>query len=366
MAERRNEKGFARKRDLGQNMKKENGGLLAVDRIGRDISDGLILIDNSGMVLFENTCAANILNNPSLKEGVPYASFMAEDEGNGNDAFHQYILDSIYDKESRHSGDIAYNRPDGSVRYLRMRTSYIRDEDGLQREGILLSFSDITDYHKEKVKHDDTVIVLLGMLSMLAIWDFMVTIWEHFNVPIPSGILTIIIEIMGLVFTLFALRHTSITVADFGLGFKNVKKPILINIAVTFAILMLMVLVKFLGRQLLPAVFNPNTPFFHWDVFRIVDLAYIPTVIMQEFLIQGVTLGSVVRILPDSYPPAIAVLTTSMFFGSIHIHLGISYMAGSVLFLSVFGFIYLKQKTVWSLCIPHLLLSWSLRLLWIN
>ena len=345
---------------------KEIDGMLAVDRIARDISDGLILINNSGTVLFVNACAASILNNPSLKEGVTYAGFMNEDKENANDAFHQYILDSIYDKESPHSGSIAYNRPDGSVRYLSVKTSYVRSDDGLQQEGILLSFSDITDYHKEKVKHDDTVIVLLGMLSMVAVWDFMVTIWEHLDEPIPSGILTLIIEIMGLTFTVFALRHTSITVADFGLGFKNVKKPVLVNIAVTFAALILMILVKFLGRQLLPTVFNPDTPFFHWDVFRIADLAYIPTVIMQEFLIQGVTLGSVARILPDSYPSAIAVFTTSMFFGSIHIHLGIAYMAGSVLFLSVFGFIYLKQKTVWSLCIPHLLLSWSLRLLWFS
>ena len=74
--------------------------------------------------------------------------------------------------------------------------------------------------------------------------------------------------------------------------------------------------------------------------------------------------GSLERILPDSYPPAVANIIASLVFGAVHIHKGIVYMVGAALLLSFFGILYSKQKTIWGLCIPHLVLSWSLRILW--
>ena len=53
-----------------------------------------------------------------------------------------------------------------------------------------------------------------------------------------------------------------------------------------------------------------------------------------------------------------------MFFSALHIHLGLGFMAGSFLLLSVFGILYERQKTIWGLCIPHFLLGLSLKLIW--
>ena len=121
---------------------------------------------------------------------------------------------------------------------------------------------------------------------------------------------------------------------------------------------------RLLARRFFPAVVSPDEPLFYWNVLRPIDLLYIPNVVLQEFLVRGVTQGSIERILPENYSPAVSIIVSSLFFGSIHIHKGIVYMVGAALLLAFFGALYKKQKTIWGLCIPHLFLSWSLRVIW--
>ena len=349
---------------LALNEKSENTQLQTVSRIARDISDGLILIDNKGTVLYVNPSAYRLLGNSALKEGVKYAEYMASDGNGANDAFHQYVLDSIYEKNANHTGAVTYTQQDGSVRYFRIITSYDGGDDGLQKAGVILRFSDETDLHQAKVKHDDTIKVLIGTITIMALWDYLVAIWEQAGRPISSTALTVVIEVIGVIATMFALRYTTITVTDFGLGTKDLKRNILTDSALTAVILGLMILVKLFLRQFFPNVVSPDRPFFLWDALQAVDLLYIPTVVLQEFLVRGVTQGSLERILPENYPPAVAIIVSSMVFGSIHIHKGIVFMVGAACLLCFFGFLYRKQGNIWGLCIPHLLLSWSLRVIW--
>ena len=151
-------------------------------------------------------------------------------------------------RSGNHRGEVTYTRPDGSVRYFSIETSFAGGEDGLQKTGVILQFSDITDLHLAKVKHDDTFKVLAGTILIMALWNFIAAIWESMGRPISSTALTVIIA--------------------------------------------------------------------------------------------------------------------SLVFGAVHIHKGIVYMVGAALLLSFFGILYSKQKTIWGLCIPHLVLSWSLRILW--
>ena len=135
-------------------------------------------------------------------------------------------------------------------------------------------------------------------------------------------------------------------------------------ILLALAVLVLMIAAKLILRQFFPTVMDPKAPFFRWNALEPLDLLYIPTVVLQELLVRGVMQGSLERILPDSYPPAVANIIASLVFGAVHIHKGIVYMVGAALLLSFFGILYSKQKTIWGLCIPHLVLSWSLRILW--
>ena len=98
------------------NGKSDNTQLQTVDRVARDLSDGLMLIDNQGTIQFINPSASRLLGNDALREGITYAEYMASDGNSANDAFHQYVLDCVYDKDARHAGAVTYTHPDGSVR----------------------------------------------------------------------------------------------------------------------------------------------------------------------------------------------------------------------------------------------------------
>lgn len=192
----------------------------------------------------------------------------------------------------------------------------------------------------------------------------MYIIWKLAGEPISSSSLTLLVEVSGIIGTILALRFTSITWEDFGLGTKNLKKVLMDNVFLTLGILGVAILAKLIMRIILPGMINTGSPFFAWNVIGLSDLTYIPTVVLQEFLTRGVIQGSLDRILPDNYPPAVSIVVSSLFFGALHIHKGIAYMLGAAFLLSFFGILYRKQKIIWGLCIPHLVLSWSLRIIW--
>lgn len=334
------------------------------NHILNDISDGLILISGNGIVLYINPSAKKLLGNAVLKDGVTYAQYMAADESAANDPFHQYVLDCIYEKNRSHNGTVTYTRPDGIVLNFNVNASYVKETDDASGSEVILRFSDVTELHKIRVKQDDSIKVLIGMIAIMAFWDYLYAVWKEAGEPISTTALTVIAELIGVAGSIFALRFTSITFADFGLGMKSLKKSLSFNTILTLIVIGVMITAKFLLRLFLPESFSPSAPFLYLNVLRPIDLLYIPTVVIQEFLMRGVTQGSLQRVIGDKYPSAVAIIVTSLLFGSLHIHKGLMYMVGSALLISFFGIIYRRQGSVWGLCIPHLVLSWSLRIIW--
>ena len=93
-------------------------------RIMRDITDGLIVLDTEGTIIYVNPSAIRILDNPALVEGKKYIEFMVTDKTGENDEFHQYVLDCANDKKSGHEGILHYCCPDGEKRVFRMNSSF--------------------------------------------------------------------------------------------------------------------------------------------------------------------------------------------------------------------------------------------------
>ena len=335
-----------------------------VKLITRDLNDGLILMDRSGTVQYFNPSASRLLGNDSLKQGEKYAEFMDSDDAVSNDEFHQYVLDSIYDKSSTHSGNVKYTCPDGAVRYFRVSASTALDDDGKEPLGVIVQFSDITDLHKAKIKHDDATKVLIAIIAMMSVWNFVYVIWELAGRPITPSMMTVIIEVIGVIGTIFAIAFTSITISDFGLGVRNLKESVKYNTILTAVVLGVMLVAKFIIITFFPNVFGPGASLIFWDKAGTSSLTYIITVIVQEFLTRGAAQGSIEAILPEKYPQAFAIIISSLIFGALHVHRGIAFMVGATLLLSIFGFIYKKQGTIWGLCIPHYFLGLSLTLIW--
>ena len=328
-----------------------------LQRITRDISDGLILIDLSGRIDFINPSAEELLNNPVLKQGMRYADFMAADEFKDNDEFHQYVLDCVYDKQKTHSGTLAYTDPEGNVRYFRVTSSYVFSDDGEERFGIVLQFADDTKLYKMSQKYNDAVKILVGVITVICIWNIIYAIWFQLGEPISTSLMTVFIEILGAVGTLFALKYTSLTVQDFGLSKgPNLKGALLTDSLLTAGLLGLIIVIKL--------IVSPGKPLFDFGIWGLEQTLYPLTVVAQELLTRGVAQGSMSIALPEKTPSIVPIIISSLFFGALHIHKGLIYMVGAMILLSIFGLIYNKQKTIWGLCIPHYILGLSIAIIW--
>lgn len=330
-------------------------------RVTRDITDGLIIIDVKGTIVYVNPSAEHILNNPALKHDIKYAAFMVSDKTGVNDKFHQYVLDSIYDRNEEHTGLLNYTCPDGTKRVLRVVSSFAYDEEGTQTIGIILQFSDITKMHEIQQKYNDSTILLVALLAMLAVWNFSCAIWELAGRPIPIHIMTILVEVMGMTGSLIVIKKTSITPSDFGLSFKGIGKAVFTDGIFNLIILALMVSAKLLILKFMPGLYGKDAPLFFFGAWGAADTLYPFTVVLQEFLTRGAVQGSICRVMPEKYAVPSSIILSSLFFGALHIYLGVAYMIGAFLLLSVFGIVYHKQKTIWGLCIPHYFLGLALK-----
>ena len=331
-------------------------------RIMRDITDGLIVIDSEGTIAYVNPSAKKILDNEALVEGKKYIEFMVTDKTGENDEFHQYVLDCASEVNKDHEGILNYSCPDGSKHIFRVISSYAYNEERTQSIGVILQFSDITEVQKARRKHIEATVVLVALLAMLSVWNLIFGIWEARGRSLNSHILTVIIEVMGAVLSFFVYRSTSITKEDLGISFKGVGRAVAVDSFCTAAVLVGMVILKLIMRAFDPEL--ASRPMFYFSSWSIMETVYPITVVVQEFLTRGVVQGSVKKILPGKHAVPISIILSSMFFSALHIHLGLGFMVGSFLLLSVFGILYEKQKTIWGLCIPHFFLGLSLKLIW--
>lgn len=332
-----------------------------LSRINRDIPDGLIVLDTAGTIVYVNPAAGRLLGT-QLQIGTKYAALLAAEPNGQNDAFHQYLLDSVYDKAHRHSGDLAYTRPDGSVRTFQMVSSFLFGEDGSSQQGVVIQFSDITEVHRVRKLHQDTVFLFVSLLGMLSIFTFASVIWMNTGEPFPSALMTVFIEITGVVLAYFLFRSSPITWKDLGLSVHGCGRYLLIDGAATAAILGIMLVVKMVLRR--TGILSAGEPFFHWELWTTASTLYPITVVLQEFLTRSLVHESITRVIPSKHAELYAIAISSLFFGAIHLYLGLAFMAGAAFLLGFFGLIYTRQRCIWGLCIPHYILGLSVSILW--
>lgn len=115
-------------------------------------------------------------------------------------------------------------------------------------------------------------------------------------------------------------------------------------------------------RDIEEGIIVVDNKFFDFAKYTLFGYArYIVVVFAQEFLSSGIAYECVRRLFVTRYDEKkaniIAVIISSCYFAMLHASYGPIYMAGAFALLSVFGFIYNKQKTIFGLCIPHYVLG---------
>ena len=117
-----------------------------VPRILRDIDDGVLALDLRGRIVYINPQCKKIFGQQRELIGKSYAEVFFDDpQEKANDGFHQYVLNAIYQKDQTHCGTVPFFDAHGNKRYLRIASSFLRDEATAERIGIVMVITDVTE-----------------------------------------------------------------------------------------------------------------------------------------------------------------------------------------------------------------------------
>ncbi len=333
-----------------------------IPRILRDVSDGVLVLDKQGTVLFLNPQGEKLLGFGPDAVGRKYAAIMLAKNQKGNDSFHQFLLDSLYDEENVHKGEIVYTQADGTKIHLRMTTSFLFDESGTVYEGVVIQFSDVTELVRLRVKQSDSSTVFVLSILYVCSWVFVCVFWELFGRPISEHFLTWGVQLLGVGVFFIALKKTSFTIQDIGLGFKNILPAIKVDSIIAAAGVVLLIGLKYLIVTFVPGFFPEGTPFFNFN-FTWSEWIYPVVVVLQEFLTRSVMHENLRRVISGPNKEWMAIVVSSLLFGVLHIYMGVFFMVGAAILLGALGMLYRKQGTIWGLCIPHYVLGTTLTVL---
>lgn len=315
------------------------------NKILQDIYSSVLVLDSKGMIQYINAHASRLLEiSDKIEPGTVH--FTAKNANSYNDKFCEYILDAIYKKKEKHIGTVKFVSPSGKKHAFRISSSYLEDQDY-----IVITIDDLTLESTliEKVKNSTYIFSVF--LFVMGIWVLFCEFWDMTGRKIPQDILTIIVEILGILIFIFILVFTHLPLKELGILTNHNKKDIKEALIISAVCSALMFIIKIVGRKIDPTLFKPERAFFFFD--PIVALTYIKTAGVQEFLARCVVQFNLERIIMGKYKEPVAIILSGLLFSTLHIYYGFEFMVCAALLAMIEGVIYAKQKSLISIWIVH-------------
>ena len=317
-----------------------------------DIVDGVLLLARDGTILYVNHSAQKMLNIMEDQLGHSLPGIWLQQVDPRNDDLCQSVLDALYHKQCKISKTVNFYTPSGEKRILHIKSSYWKAPDEETEDGVLVILQDNTTEERLKKEKEDAIMTFSILLTAIGIWTLFYAALTNFDITIPQFCMTYILLGLGVSLTWFILAKTDLKISDLGLSFRNIRKPVLINVALSAAAVLLMILAKAVLIRKGSSFFPEVEPFFDFH-FTLGMKLYPLSVLLQEFLSQSVIHECLMRILKGKHSHIYAIVLSALLFTALHIHRGFGFMIGSLLLCIGIGVVYRKQRTIWGLCITH-------------
>ena len=321
------------------------------DRALQDMSSAVLVIDCRENIIYVNQPASEILEIESGRRQSE-TQFSLYSEDSYNDAFHDAILEALYQKKSTNLHTVSYKSPSGKKYVLDMSSSYLpgfTDEDSQ----LVVTFSDQTEFEATRIRLRDSSRTFSTFLFGFCIWILFYALWEFLGRPWPASVMTHGVELLGIIMLLFILSYTSLTWRDLGVLTDKFEVTVLTASVVALLSVLLLFVIKMVARMIDPNCFEPDAPFFDISRFGRAQIVYIFTAGIQEFLARSVIQGNLKRITVVKNPAVLAIFLSSLIFAALHIHLGFLFMCGAAILAGLEGLLYEKQGTIFGVWIVH-------------
>ena len=329
-----------------------------ISHILRDIDDSVLALDQRGRIIYVNPQCRALLDVGETDFGKSYAEVFFEDKaGSKNDAFHQFVLDAVYDKEQTHSGLVTFTDKNNKKMYLRITSSFLKGEGASEERGVVLVLSDVTETETFKKKRYDASVVFSCVIACVCLYLLVLAIIDFLKFSVSTKALTQVINGMVFVSSIFIYRKTDFSVEELGLRLRKPKQTFGVAIAISAGVVGLLMLAKLLVLKISPDFFAADAPFWNWDIGLYSWISYIFTCIIQEFLARSMIYGSIKKMYDGKHSVLAAILLSSLLFGAVHIAHGFMYMVAAIVLLGALGGLYEKQRNIWGVTIIHFILG---------
>jgi membrane protease YdiL (CAAX protease family) len=198
---------------------------------------------------------------------------------------------------------------------------------------------------------------LVGILLIMCTWMFIYAIWDFTGKKLSHRVMTKVLELLGFIASIIYVRMQKLKREEIGLDINNVGRVIFKNIGLSTILIIIMVLFKLFVMNSSFNFFDESKPFWNWDVMSWARWIYPITVVVEEFLINGVMQETLDRILEGKNKTFLVVVILAFYFGAMHIHKGLGYMLGASVMCIIVCVAYRKQRTIWGIAVTHYLLG---------
>jgi membrane protease YdiL (CAAX protease family) len=269
------------------------------------------------------------------------------------------VIDAVYKKEQAHRGSVIFTDKSNKTKYLRITSSFLKNEENEETGGVVLVLSDITETEILRKKKHDASIVFSCVTACVCLYLLFLATLEFLRIEVPTKALTQVINAMVFVFGIIIYKKTELTFDELGLKIHNFKTTFVSSIVIALSIVMLLMVAKLAVVKLVPNFFAPNVPFWNWNIGLYSWISYIFTCIIQEFLARSLVYGSIKKMFDGKRGLIAAMALSSLLFGAVHIAHGFMYMMAAIILLGMLGGLYEKHQNIWGVTIIHFVLGQS-------
>lgn len=328
-----------------------------VPRILRDIDNSVLALDGHGHIIYMNPQCRALLTLDDTAIGRTYAEVFFDEQKKENDPFHQFIIEAVYKKEQVHSGSVTFTDNSNKRQYLQITSSFLKNEDDKERGGVVLVLSDITETEILRKKKYDASIVFSCVTACVCLYLLLLSTLEFLKINVPTKALTQVINAMVCVSSIIIYKKTKVSFDELGLIVHNFKRTLASSIMIALLVVIFMMATKVLILKLVPGFFEPDLPFWNWNIGLYSWISYVFTCIIQEFLARSMIYGSIKKMFDGRDGMIVSMALASLLFGAVHIAHGFMYMMAAIILLGALGGLYEKHQNIWGVTLIHFVLG---------
>ncbi len=207
-------------------------------------------------------------------------------------------------------------------------------------------------------RHNHLNFVFMNTVVLLSFFSFVLALLKTQSDTVSkiatTFVVSRIIEFAILASSIMLIIKSKLPLSNFGLTLKNWPRAVKESLYATVLAIFCCTLLKVLMVQL---NFSDNNYIIRFSNIEWSFAFYIIVAPLQEFLGRGVVQGTLQRIVPGKYGWLIAIVLTSLVFGTLHLYISPSFAFASMVGSFLWGWLYLRHDTIVGVSLSHFLIG---------